>query len=240
MATWNENVLSFFRRLEYALVHSGYEDIVLKQAQILALDCIYNNNDTIVVLPTGYGKSVIFHLLPWLLSKCEDYENKESGGIVIVISPLNALICDQIRKLQARGLVVSVLDKPKPATTKVRGSDNDEVISGCITSNIFAESENESCECGNAAFLSSQLSRLSLSHGIDDGNDSDGSLVHDASVGQDDTLCRPSPNIVYCHPEAVICPSKDIKALLLGDVYQKKVVACIVDEAHCVVEWGMK
>ena len=211
----------------------------MKQAQILALDCIYNNNDTIVVLPTGYGKSDIFHLLLWLLSKWEDYENKESGGIVIVISPLNALICDQIRKLQARGLAVSVLDKSKPATTKVRGSDNDEVISECI--NIPVESENESSECGNAAFLSSRLSRLSLSHGIDDGNDLDGSLVHDvSSVGQDDTLCRPSSNIVYCHPEAVICPSKDMKALLLRDVYQQKVIACIVDEAHCVVEWGMK
>ena len=148
------------------------------------------------------------------------------------------MICDQIRKLQARGLAVSVLDKPKPATTKVRGPDNDEVISGCI--NIPAESENESSECGNAAFLSSQLSRLSLSHGIDDGNDPDGFLVHHVSVGQDDTMYRPSSNIVYCHPEAVICPSKDIKALLLGDVYQQKVVACIVDEAHCVVEWGMK
>ena len=50
------------------------------------------------VLPTGYGKSVIFHLLPYMWDyMCND---KRETSIVIVISPLNALIEDQVNSLK--------------------------------------------------------------------------------------------------------------------------------------------
>lgn len=52
------------------------------------------------VLPTGFGKSLIFQLLPFVY----DFVNREtltSTVIVIVISPLNGLIRDQIEKLKS-------------------------------------------------------------------------------------------------------------------------------------------
>ena len=38
------------------------------------------------VLPTGYGKSIIFQLLPFLH---EYHSMPQSGNIVIVVAPLN-------------------------------------------------------------------------------------------------------------------------------------------------------
>ena len=40
-------------------------------------------------------------------------------------------------------------------------------------------------------------------------------------------------NVVFTHPEAIVV-SKEGRALLQNKFFQSKVVACIVDEAHCI------
>lgn len=45
---------------------SFYGDIELKRKQREVLQNVYEGRDCIVVLPTGFGKSVIFHLIPFL------------------------------------------------------------------------------------------------------------------------------------------------------------------------------
>ena len=59
---------------------------------MVCLESIYNKKDTVAILPTSHGKSLIYQLLPPLLSKCEK-------AVVLVISPLNSLIDDQIKKI---------------------------------------------------------------------------------------------------------------------------------------------
>ena len=61
-----------------------------------------------VVLLTGYGKSLIYQMLPPVLNFV-DFGAEEKKATVIVISPLNALICDQIVKMRESGLSVCVL-----------------------------------------------------------------------------------------------------------------------------------
>lgn len=41
--------------------------------------------------------------------------------------------------------------------------------------------------------------------------------------------------IVFAHPEALL--SKEGRKLMNSDVYKRNVVACVVDEAHCVEIW---
>ena len=69
----------------------------LKVEQVICLEAIYHGRDVVAVLPTGYGKSVIFHLLPSLfLDKINcGRRAAQSHPVVIFVSPLNALIKDQ-------------------------------------------------------------------------------------------------------------------------------------------------
>ena len=83
---------------------------------------IYLTKDVICILPTGYGKSLILHLTPLaLLMFTRDHikqvyflspwkslglgiSTQDVSCIVIVVSPLNSLIQDQISRLKASGL----------------------------------------------------------------------------------------------------------------------------------------
>ena len=41
------------------------DGITLSQQQMAAILCVVNGKDTVVCLPTGHGKSVIFEVVPW-------------------------------------------------------------------------------------------------------------------------------------------------------------------------------
>jgi len=99
--------IGFLNSVPFALKSAGYEDIFLKVKQINVLESLYLGRDTIAVLPTGYGKSVIFHLLPLIF----DYQHRQEGkrSIVLVVIPLNALVEDQIKTLKSRGIEASIL-----------------------------------------------------------------------------------------------------------------------------------
>ena len=70
-----------------------------------------NGQDCFIVLPTGYGKSLIYQMLPLLFDKTNLSLNVTSEGksIVIVVSPLNALIDDRINKLSSVGVACTSL-----------------------------------------------------------------------------------------------------------------------------------
>ena len=46
-------------------------------------------------------------------------------------------------------------------------------------------------------------------------------------------LCRP---VVYISPESLIC-NPMFRNMLLSPVYKEKLVALVIDEAHCVKTW---
>ena len=110
--------LLFLSCLEFAIRNSEYLDTILKPKQVISLEHLYLKRDVICVLPTGYGKSLIFHLLPGLLFAKEMLLKNESvrdinisavTAVVIVVSPLNALINNQISRLGLSGIRASVL-----------------------------------------------------------------------------------------------------------------------------------
>ena len=84
-----------------------YSNINLKPKQTKCLDALYNRRDTVAVLPTGYGKSLIYQLLPTLLNERNLYEQRRSdevvlyrsSAVILVVSPLNSLVEDQIKKI---------------------------------------------------------------------------------------------------------------------------------------------
>ena len=92
--------VDFDNAVNYALNLLKSSDLVLKREQKEALRAVcVEKRDCLCVLPTGFGKSLIFQLVPFTL----DYLTKVNTSCVLVVSPLNAIISDQTEKLESRG-----------------------------------------------------------------------------------------------------------------------------------------
>jgi len=83
--------------LELLKIHYGYD--AFRPGQEQAIDNILHGQDTLVVLPTGGGKSLIFQLPALVLE-----------GATIVISPLIALMKDQVDSLEAVGIPATFIN----------------------------------------------------------------------------------------------------------------------------------
>ena len=99
-----------YSSLQAAVSSSIYSNINFKVKQVVCVEAIYRGRDVVAVLPTGYGKSMIFHLLPSLfLDKIKCESRVAPSPVIIVVSPLNALIKGQIRRLNEGNVKATVL-----------------------------------------------------------------------------------------------------------------------------------
>lgn len=145
---------------------------------------ILKGQDVIGVLPTGFGKSLLFHLLPHFVPL------KARKNIVIVVCPLNSIIEDQLEVLKDRGVtadVVQLVNRMEPAE-KLFGN------------------EQETSEHAD---------------------------VESTKIPPD--VVNGNISVVFAHPEALL--SEEGRQLMGSKVFQENVVACVVDEAHCVEIW---
>ncbi len=98
--------IAALRRAEEALArHYGYASF--RPAQRPVVEAALSGADVLAVLPTGAGKSVCFQM-PAVVD----------GGLTLVISPLIALMQDQVAAARARGIAAASLDGTQDATTR--------------------------------------------------------------------------------------------------------------------------
>ncbi len=90
--------------VERSLQAFGYDSI--KPVQAEAVQTVLQGQDVFVNVPTGYGKSLVYQILPF----CANFLLEDLGivpastPLVLVVSPLLALMRDQAQKLrQIRG-----------------------------------------------------------------------------------------------------------------------------------------
>ena len=195
---------AFLQALNFAVVECDVS-VVFKVAQVRALEAVYLGRDVIGVLPTGFGKSLIFQLIPDLINfKRHTMSSEQTGGcgdvkrdlVVIVVCPLDSLMANHSESLILRGISSVVLR------------------SGKIES------------AGKAA-------------GTSDSSDEDlPELEYELLMGRETVkkVQNGEFSVVFSHPEAIVA-SKEGRALLQNKFFQSKVVACIVDEAHCIENW---
>ena len=79
----------------------------LKPEQEECLLNILNGGDVVALLPTGFGKSLIYQLLPIVSEKLG--RPKAGKAIVVIVSPLVALMEDQVKEAAKLGLCAAQL-----------------------------------------------------------------------------------------------------------------------------------
>ena len=93
-----------------ATLEDKFPDIKsLTDHQYRALSNLIDRKDVFCILPTGYGKSLIFQIAPSVAQRLEKTHNFPQKPILIVICPLNSLIDSHVRELRKRGFSVTSL-----------------------------------------------------------------------------------------------------------------------------------
>src|SRR4051794_16379609 len=77
--------------------HFGYSEFRLNQQEII--ETVLSGKDAVVLMPTGGGKSICYQLPALLLD-----------GLTIVVSPLIALMKDQVDALRVNGVAAAFLN----------------------------------------------------------------------------------------------------------------------------------
>ena len=80
----------------------GYDDFRPGQAEII--ESVLAGNDTLALMPTGGGKSLCFQIPT--LAQSDQYED---GCLCLVITPLIALMKDQVENLKRRGILATAI-----------------------------------------------------------------------------------------------------------------------------------
>ena len=90
----------------------------LKEEQTQCIKEFIKGRDVFAILPTGYGKTFCYSTLP---AAFDIFQKRTEGNkaIIIVVSPLTALICDQVRDLLDRNVFVRYLGSDSAADVKV-------------------------------------------------------------------------------------------------------------------------
>jgi ATP-dependent DNA helicase RecQ len=146
---------------EQLLARFGLQEF--RPGQRDAVQAALDGRDSLVVMPTGGGKSLCYQL-PALA-----FEQRSDGGLVVVVSPLIALMADQWRRLQDAGVRSTM-----------------------------------------------------LASGMEDGHNAQ--ALRDIEAGE--------TQLVLAAPERFA--SGAFRAALAS----RRVALFVVDEAHCVAEWG--
>lgn len=139
-----------------ALAALGIEE--LRPGQDEAISAALDGRDALVVMATGSGKSLCYQVPALVLE-----------GITLVVSPLIALMTDQVERLERAGASVCML----------------------------------------AATQDQEDSQTAL-----------------------ESIARGDVKVVFCSPE------RFVQSSFLSAISQNRVDLFVVDEAHCLVEWG--
>ncbi len=93
----------------HAALQQHFNFTAFRPGQQAAIEHVLARRDTLVVMPTGAGKSLIYQLAALMLP-----------GTALVFSPLIALMKDQVDSLTQRGLAATYINSSLDSTEQAR------------------------------------------------------------------------------------------------------------------------
>ena len=114
----------FEEAIHFALGRVGKAELVLKPEQLAAVRCIVSGKDVFVWLPTGFGKSLCYEVLPFVFDHLKG-QGPEGFSLVLVISPLISLMIDQVISLRARGVAAAIVSGNKGVNKSLLATESD-------------------------------------------------------------------------------------------------------------------
>ena len=149
----------------------GYDFLNEKQRE--AATSILSGRDTFVALPMGYGKSIIYALLPFAFDK---YRGKSylgtfgrilvlyiigtTGSRVVCISPLTSLMMDQCAKYSPKGLPVEFVGEAQADPLIEAKKENLKLL--------YISPESAICNCKYRMFMSPKYRENLVALAIDE------------------------------------------------------------------------
>ena len=78
------------------ILRHSQREIILKKEQQVAIEQLLLGNDVLAVLPTGFGKSMIFTVFLIAKQEMDKQQDNNLTTCILVISPLASIISEQI------------------------------------------------------------------------------------------------------------------------------------------------
>ena len=114
MASVAATISEFDRAVAYSLSRLGKSELKLKSEQKASIRHVYDGKDVFVWLPTGFGKSICYEVLPFVYdfkatTASDRGRSETTRSLVVVISPLISLMVDQVMSLRRWGVSAAII-----------------------------------------------------------------------------------------------------------------------------------
>ena len=116
---------SFEQAIAYALQCLDCPSLQLKNEQKASLRAVYSGKDTLVWLPTGFGKTLCYTALPFLFDHKLGHLASDRVSLVVVVSPLISLMTDQVVNLRAKGVNAAIMSMGDRVQNDLLASERD-------------------------------------------------------------------------------------------------------------------
>ena len=156
----------FAEAVSYAVCKVGKAGIVLKPEHLQSVRHMCDGRDVFLWLPTGFGKSICYELLPFLFDFKLGKVDTESSS-VIVVSPLVSLMVDQVTNLRSRGVRATIMSGHKGVDKELLATDGD-VVAGKFSLLFCAPEAIVGCERWRELLLRPPLSKRIVAVAIDE------------------------------------------------------------------------
>ena len=177
----------------YHVLKTTFRLKALRNLQPAAVQCALQQKSQIVVMATGGGKSLCYQLPAVVL-----------GGVTIVVSPLLALMSDQVQALNSKGIAAAMISSTVQTETQRRA----------VLDRLLGRPTKEDKKNDERKKKESKQKQTKLTMG-------------NAAGEQQSPL-----SLLYVTPESV--KTEQIRRVLSELYRQKRIAMFAIDEAHCV------